>query len=72
MIYQTIRVPITTGYRGIKSRSGISLNDIIELADPENPLFSARLYLKRNVCIFQSHILQPDKLQIAKLIATYI
>ena len=66
------RVQITTSYRGIKSRSGVSLNDIIELADPENPLFSARLYLKRNVCIFQSHILQQDKLQIAKLIATYI
>jgi len=30
-----------TGYHGNKGRSGVSLNDIIRSADPENPQFGA-------------------------------
>jgi len=32
---------ITTGYHGNKGWPGVSLNDTVKLADPENPLFGA-------------------------------
>ena len=34
----------TIGYHGNRGRSGVSLNDTIQLADLENPLFGARIW----------------------------
>ena len=41
--YSQFSVEITaTGYHGNKGRSGVSLNDTIRSADPENPQFGAK------------------------------
>jgi len=43
--YSQFCVQLTTiGYHINRSRSGVSLNDTIQLADLENPLFGARIW----------------------------